>query len=193
MKILLIDNYDSFTFNLLQLLRESGARDIEVRKNDEITPEAAASFDAFVLSPGPGLPGSAGYTNRIIREYAATKRIFGVCLGMQSIAVVFGGSLYQPGEILHGEMAEIAPAQPVDQCFRGIEHGFDAGLYHSWAVEQETLPDRIRASQLWMKRGVIMGLKHVEFKICGVQFHPESIMTPGKDTLNGIRNWLDDL
>ncbi|MBK6345032.1 MAG: aminodeoxychorismate/anthranilate synthase component II [Bacteroidales bacterium] len=188
MKILLIDNYDSFTFNLLQLLRESGARDIEVRKNDEITPEAAASFDAFVLSPGPGLPGSAGYTNRIIREYAATKRIFGVCLGMQSIAVVFGGSLYQPGEILHGETAEIAPLLPVDQCFRGLEHGFGAGLYHSWAVNTSDLPPHLRITAI-DKRGVIMGLRHRDYNVCGVQFHPESIMTPEGHLI--IRNWLD--
>jgi anthranilate synthase component 2 len=188
MKILLIDNHDSFTFNLLQLLREAGARDIEVKKNDGITLEAATSFDAFVLSPGPGLPGSAGITCDLIRAYASSKRIFGVCLGMQSIAEVFGGSLYQPGEILHGEIAGITPLEPIDQCFRGIEQGFVAGLYHSWAVNRATLPESLRITAI-DERGVIMGLSHRTYDITGVQFHPESIMTPEGHLI--IRNWLD--
>ncbi|MBK6344331.1 MAG: aminodeoxychorismate/anthranilate synthase component II [Bacteroidales bacterium] len=187
MKILLIDNYDSFTFNLLQLFREAGADDIHVKMNDEISLPDALVYDAFVISPGPGLPSEAGITCDLIRKYSESKRIFGVCLGMQAIADVFGGKLFQPGEIMHGEMVRVSPAQPVDSLFTGIETGFDAGLYHSWAVEKETLPDGLRITAV-DDRGVIMGLKHVEFKISGVQFHPESIMTPMGRKL--IENWL---
>ncbi|MFH1119997.1 MAG: aminodeoxychorismate/anthranilate synthase component II [Bacteroidota bacterium] len=189
MKILLIDNFDSFTFNLLQLLKEGGAADVEVRKNNEIALETVAAYDAIVISPGPGLPGSAGITCGLIRQYAVTKRIFGVCLGMQSIAQVFGGSLYQPGGILHGEVAGIEPIMPVDKCFRGLEQGFEAGLYHSWAVNRESLPDSLRITAL-DERGVIMGLRHIDFDVCGVQFHPESIMTPSGRQI--IENWLDN-
>ncbi|MHC1776487.1 MAG: aminodeoxychorismate/anthranilate synthase component II [Lentimicrobium sp.] len=188
MKILLIDNYDSFTFNLLQLLRESGSVDVRVAKNDEIGLQEAALFDAFIISPGPGLPSEAGITCELIRNYAGIKRIFGVCLGLQAIAEVFGGRLYQPGEILHGEMVRIWPVEPVSGVFSGMEQGFEAGLYHSWAVDKETLPASLRITALDEKRGVIMGLSHNEFDICGVQFHPESIMTPMGEKI--IRNWL---
>ena len=187
MKILLIDNYDSFTFNLLQLLQEAGANEVRVAKNDEISVTDAADYDALVLSPGPGLPSYAGITCELIRSYAGKKRIFGVCLGLQAIAEVFGGHLYQPGEIMHGEMVRIQPVECVNRIFSGLEHGFEAGLYHSWAVQRETLPASLRITAL-DGRGVIMGLCHNEFDISGVQFHPESIMTPMGEKI--IRNWL---
>lgn len=189
MKILLIDNYDSFTFNLLQLFREAGADDIHVQKNDMTGLSELMVYDAFVISPGPGLPSEAGITCDLIRRYAESKRIFGVCLGMQAIAEVFGGKLFQPGEIMHGEIIKVKPVIPVDLCFKGFYQGFEAGLYHSWAVEKETLPDDLRITAV-DERGVIMGLTHVEFKVSGVQFHPESIMTPMGRKL--IENWLQD-
>jgi anthranilate synthase component II len=188
MRILLIDNYDSFTFNLLQLLQEAGAVDVKVVKNDQIKIQEAAVFDAFVISPGPGLPSEAGITYELIRSYAGKKRIFGVCLGLQAIAEVFGGRLYQPGEILHGETVRIQPVEPVSTIFSGMENGFEAGLYHSWAVQRETLPASLRITAL-DERGVIMGLCHNEFDISGVQFHPESIMTSNGEQM--MRNWLD--
>ncbi len=137
--------------------------------------------------PGPGLPSEAGITCELIRHFAGKKRIFGVCLGLQAIAEVFGGRLYQPGEIMHGEMVRIQPVKPVSNVFSGLEQGFEAGLYHSWAVQRETLPARLRITAT-DDRGVIMGLSHNEFDICGVQFHPESIMTPMGEKI--IRNWL---
>lgn len=187
MKILLIDNYDSFTYNLVQLLCEAGAVDLTVVKNDQIEMAAVSDFDAIVISPGPGLPVEAGITCELIRKYSGTKRILGVCLGMQAMAEVFGGILYQPGDILHGEMAIVSPVEPVVPLFSGLGQKFEAGLYHSWAVEKETLPDCLHITAV-DERGVIMGLTHLEFDICGVQFHPESIMTLMGRKL--IENWL---
>jgi anthranilate synthase component II len=187
MKILLIDNYDSFTFNLMQLLHEAGAADIQVKKNNKIKLQEAAMFDAIVISPGPGLPVEAGITCELIRRYSGTKRILGVCLGMQAMAEVFGGILYQPGDILHGEMATVSPVEPLASLFSGLGQSFEAGLYHSWAVDKETLPDCLRITAV-DGRGVIMGLSHTEFNVCGVQFHPESIMTPMGKKL--MENWL---
>jgi anthranilate synthase component 2 len=187
MKILLIDNYDSFTFNLLQLLHEAGAVDIQVVKNNRIKLQKAAMFDAIVISPGPGLPAEAGITCDLIRKYSETKKILGVCLGMQAIAEVFGGVLYQPGDILHGEMAIVSPVAPVAPLFYGLGQSFEAGLYHSWAVEKETLPNCLRITAV-DGRGVIMGLAHAELDVFGVQFHPESIMTPMGRKI--IENWL---
>jgi anthranilate synthase component II len=187
MKILLIDNYDSFTFNLLQLFREAGADDIQVRRNDMIGLAETMVYDAFVISPGPGLPSDAGITCDLIQKYADSKRIFGVCLGMQAIAEVFGGKLFQPGEIMHGEMIRISPVHPVISLFSGLEQGFEAGLYHSWAVQKELLPEDINITAV-DDRGVIMGVSSKTKDVCGVQFHPESIMTPmGKKI---IENWL---
>lgn len=187
MKILLIDNYDSFTYNLVQLLCEAGAGDLKVVKNDQIDLATVSDYDAIVISPGPGLPVEAGVTCELIRKYSGTKRIMGVCLGMQAMAEVYGGILYQPGDILHGEMVLVSPVEPVVPLFSGLGQKFEAGLYHSWAVEKETLPDCLRITAL-DERDVIMGLMHVEFDICGVQFHPESIMTPMGRKL--MENWL---
>jgi len=187
MKILLLDNYDSFTFNLLQLLREAGVKDLTIVKNDQLSLEAAEKYDAFVISPGPGLPIDSGITCELIRRYAGEKKILGVCLGMQAIAEVFGGKLVQPGHVLHGETVQVEPSIPLDPLFSEMESGFDAGLYHSWAVEEKSLPDCLQLTAQ-DSRGVIMALRHKEFDICGVQFHPESIMTPMGGKMIG--NWL---
>lgn len=188
MKILLLDNYDSFTFNLRQLLYEAGSQHLTVIQNDRIGVDEAAEYDAFVISPGPGLPAEAGITSKLIKHYAGKKRILGVCLGMQAIAEAFGGFLYQPGDILHGEAVDVKPAEPIDVLFQGLEHGFKAGLYHSWAVDANSLPACLQPTA-FDSRGVIMALRHREFDICGVQFHPESVMTPGGAQM--LSNWLD--
>lgn len=187
MRVLLLDNYDSFTYNLVQLLRESGVADLDVVCNDHLTITGAGVYDAVVISPGPGLPHESGITSQLIRTWAGRIRIFGVCLGMQAIAEVFGARLYQPPEIMHGEMIRVMPAYPVDPLFAGLEQGFDAGLYHSWAVEEAGLPAGLRITAR-DRRGVIMGLAHEAFDVCGVQFHPESIMTPSGRMV--IENWL---
>ncbi|PKP03186.1 MAG: aminodeoxychorismate/anthranilate synthase component II [Bacteroidetes bacterium HGW-Bacteroidetes-9] len=189
MKILLLDNYDSFTFNLVQLLCEAGAVDLTVVKNNQLKLNEAGKYDAFVISPGPGLPSDAGITCDLIREFSGKKRILGVCLGMQAIAEVFGGVLKQPGEIMHGETIHVEPVKPLDSIFYGMDAGFEAGLYHSWAVDEDNLPQCIKVTAR-DSRGVIMALRHRQFDTFGVQFHPESIMTPhGRDL---IANWLKE-
>ena len=186
MKILLLDNYDSFTWNLVQLLHEAGATAIEVIKNDRDASAAAEAADAIVISPGPGLPSEAGNTCILIREWAGRKKMLGVCLGMQAMAEVFGGKLFQPGNILHGETVKVTPLLPADPLFAGLETGFEAGLYHSWAVAAP-LPACLRITST-DSRGVIMSLRHNDFDLCGVQFHPESVMTP--EGLRMMKNWL---
>ncbi len=187
MNILLIDNYDSFTFNLLQLLHEAGAGKVKVMKNDEAIVDAAMTADAVVISPGPGLPGQAGQTLELIRTFGGSKRILGVCLGLQAIAEAYGGKLFHTGEILHGEKTLVMPEAPFHPIFKGMQHGFEAGLYHSWAVQKEGLPEMLRITAT-DSRGVIMGLCHRDYDVCGVQFHPESIMTPMGEEM--MRNWL---
>jgi anthranilate synthase component 2 len=189
MKILLLDNYDSFTFNLLQLLREAGAERIEVITNDKITIKEASVYDAIVISPGPGLPEEAGITCQLIKELGSSHKILGICLGMQAIARVYGGILYQPGLILHGETISVFPLQPVDILFEGLKSEFEAGLYHSWAVDKNQLPGNLEITA-FDSRNVPMALRHREFDLRGVQFHPESIMTP--DGRQMISNWLQE-
>lgn len=188
MKVLLLDNYDSFTYNLRQLLEEAGAEEVVIRRNDD--PEADfMEYEAIVLSPGPGLPAEAGILTDLIRRAGPEKKILGVCLGMQAIAEVFGGRLFQPGQILHGETAFVIPSEPFDILFKGIEKGFEAGLYHSWAVEDiHESSDLIVTS--FDKRGIPMSLRHKQYNICGVQFHPESVMTPEGKRI--IKNWLEN-
>ena len=188
MNTLLIDNYDSFTYNLVQLLKEAGVGQLSLVRNDSIEPEALHGFDRIVISPGPGLPSEAGITCELIRRFAGRKKIFGVCLGLQAIVEAFGGKLYQPGEILHGESAAIKLQLPVDPIFTGLEEGFDAGLYHSWAADPDNFPDCLRVTAR-DSRGIIMAVRHKEYDICGVQFHPESIMTPQGMII--VKNWLE--
>ena len=187
MNILLLDNYDSFTFNLLQLLSEAGASKVSVIRNDESVMDAAMAADAVVISPGPGLPRQAGKIMELISALGSSKRILGVCLGLQAIAEVYGGQLFHTGEILHGEKALVQPEAPFHPVFAGMENGFEAGLYHSWAVQKAGLPEVLRITAT-DGRGVIMGLCHRNYDVCGVQFHPESIMTPMGERM--MRNWL---
>ena len=187
MRIFLLDNHDSFTYNLVQMLHEAGASEVEVRKNDACTPTAADNFDAIVISPGPGLPHQAGIACELIRTFSTSKRILGVCLGHQAIATVFGGKLFQPGQILHGEAVQVTQAGQNQPLFAGISQPFQAGLYHSWAVDAASLPPCLQVTAT-DSRGIIMAMSHDEFDIHGVQFHPESIMTPQGHRL--LSNWI---
>ena len=159
----------------------------DVVQNDTIFVKKAAEYDGIIVSPGPGVPKDAGNLCEIIRELGKTKKILGICLGMQAIAEVYGGCLYQPGHILHGETAQIQPTFPTDKLFAGLENGFDAGLYHSWAVDKKKLPDELEITA-FDERGVPMALRHRKYDVCGVQFHPESFLTPSG--LSIILNWL---
>lgn len=186
MKTLLFDNYDSFTYNLLHILKELGA-DVEVHRNDRIALEEIERFDKILLSPGPGIPEEAGILLPLIKRYAPTKSILGVCLGEQAIAEAFGGRLINLTDVHHGVCSDIR-VKIKDPLFEGLTPGFSAGRYHSWVVSKEDFPDCLEITAEDMK-GQIMALRHKEYNVRGIQFHPESILTPkGK---NIIQNWIN--
>lgn len=188
MNILVVDNYDSFTFNLVHLLHECGY-DPVVWRNDKFKLEDVAFFDKIVLSPGPGIPSEAGLLLDVIRTYASQKSILGVCLGVQAIAEVFGGSLYNLSYPVHGRATEMQILDKEDQLFRGLPETLKIGRYHSWAVSRESLPEELVVTAKDTD-GVIMALRHTRYDVRGVQFHPESVLTEhGKEM---IRNWLEN-
>jgi len=176
MKILLVDNYDSFTYNLLHLLKEEGATDITVCRNDEIDLDQVVIYDKIVLSPGPGIPSEAGLLIPLIKRYAATKQILGVCLGHQAIAEAFGSKLENLTAVYHGVQTPIHTTVP-DSLFKGMTNPFPAGRYHSWIVSREDFPTCL-AVTAESEEQQIMALRHKEYAVRGIQFHPESILTP---------------
>ncbi|MFI5495401.1 aminodeoxychorismate/anthranilate synthase component II [Actinoplanes sp. NPDC051859] len=186
MRILVIDNYDSFVFNIVQYLGQLGA-DCEVRRNDEISVADVGDFGAagVLLSPGPGTPERAGITMDVIREYAGKLPLFGVCLGHQAIGAAFGATVTRAPELLHGKTSLVRHkgAGVLD----GLPDPFTATRYHSLAVVPETLPDELEATG-WTESGVVMAMRHRSLPIEGVQFHPESVLTEGGHTM--LANWL---
>ncbi len=187
MKILLLDNYDSFTYNLVQYFRTIDGVEVEVFRNDQITLEAVAAYDAVVLSPGPGLPKDAGIMLALIKKYSASKPILGICLGEQAIAEAFGGALYNLERVYHGIETEVKVTKEKEPIFNSLGESFLAGRYHSWAVSKTDFPDclEITAED---EQGVIMALRHKEYEVSGLQFHPESIMT--EKGMKMIENWV---
>ena len=186
MKILLFDNYDSFTYNLLHILKEFGA-DVEVFRNDKITLDEVDRFDKIVLSPGPGIPEEAGILLPLIRRYAPTKSILGVCLGEQAIGEAFGAKLINLTDVHHGVSSDIRILAD-DPLFDGLDRTLRVGRYHSWVVSKEDLPDCLEIIAEDTEEGQIMGLRHKTYNVRGIQFHPESVLTPrGKEI---IKNWL---
>lgn len=185
MRILLLDNYDSFTWNLHHLLEPHAA--VDVMLNDRITVDQAAAYDRIVISPGPGLPNEAGITMELIRRLRTTHPILGVCLGMQAIAEVYGGRLFNLGMVKHGVAEPCIVQEPCDPLFTGLPVRFEVGLYHSWAAEEGTLPPDLRVTAR-NEDGVIMALRSTVDDVCGVQFHPESILTPMGAAI--ITNWV---
>ena len=184
--ILLLDNYDSFTWNLRQYLAEFSEEEVVVLRNDEITIEEASGFSRFVLSPGPGIPSEAGILLPLIREYASIKPMLGVCLGHQAIAEAFGGKLRQLDHVLHGVVRNVDLVQH-DPLFEAIPDHFPAGRYHSWVPDEDTFPADLKVLATG-EEGSIMALKHHFYPVYGVQYHPESVMTPSGKQL--IANWL---
>lgn len=185
MKILVIDNYDSFTYNLVQYIREIVPYPVDVFRNDAIPLSEVELYDIVVLSPGPGVPSQSGITPAVIRDYHQTKSILGVCLGHQAIGEVFGGTLHNLDRVFHGVATEIRITEP-DILFEGLPNPFAAGRYHSWIVEKDNLPTclEITAED---HTNTIMALRHKEYNVRGVQFHPESILTPdGKKILKNF-------
>src|ERR687884_2070964 len=184
--LLVIDNYDSFTYNLVQYLGELGER-VEVRRNDRVTVQEIESElrpERIVISPGPGTPDTAGITLEVIKRFAGKVPLLGVCLGHQAIGQAFGGRVVRAPELMHGKASEIC--HDGRTIFEGLEYRFKAGRYHSLVVERESLPECLEVSAT-TPDGVIMGLRHRELKIEGVQFHPESILTTdGKRLLSNF-------
>lgn len=186
MKILVIDNYDSFTFNLVHLLNECG-EDPVVWRNDKFKLEDVEEFDKILLSPGPGVPSEAGLLLEVIKTYAPSKSIMGVCLGVQAIAEVFGGSLYNLSYPVHGRATAMQVLDKEEKLFRDLPQTFNIGRYHSWAVSNDGLPDELTVTAK-DGEGVIMALRHKQYDVRGVQFHPESVLTENGKQM--IANWL---
>jgi anthranilate synthase component II len=189
MKILVIDNYDSFTYNLVHAIKKITGLPVDVRRNDELTLDIPAQYDKIVLSPGPGIPSEAGLLLDIIRKYASTKSILGVCLGHQAIGEVFGGNLLNMNEVLHGIATPVQVVSRNTCLFNKIGDIFDAGRYHSWIVNTKDLPDCFEITSIDQK-GLIMSMRHKKYNVEGVQFHPESVLTPIGEQI--IRNWLEN-
>ena len=185
-KILVIDNYDSFTYNLVHYLQDLGC-EVTVKRNDKLTLEEAGKFDKILLSPGPGIPDEAGLLKSIIKEYGSSKSILGICLGQQAIAEVYGGSIENLNKVYHGVSTSIKRINQDDVLYKDIPTELEVGRYHSWVVSKE-IP-KVLISTSIDENGEIMSLRHVEHDVRAVQYHPESILTPeGKKML---KNWVE--
>lgn len=187
MKILVFDNYDSFTYNLVHLVEKITGEAVDVFRNDQLPLEQVAQYDKIILSPGPGVPSEAGLLLPLLREYASTKSILGVCLGHQAIAENFGATLLNLPEVYHGIPTEIFIGENAGTLLKNIPSPFRAGRYHSWVIDEKTLPQELEVTARDAS-GNIMGVQHRTLDVAGVQFHPESIMTQYGETL--LRNFL---
>lgn len=189
MKILVLDNYDSFTYNLVHILRELGyGEQMDVYRNDKISLEDVGKYDKILLSPGPGIPEEAGIMMDVIKTYAPKKSILGVCLGHQGIAEAFQAKLYNMPTVLHGYADKVKLEDAEEYLFREIPQEFNVCRYHSWAVEADSVNKDVLIVTARDPKGEVMGLRHHEYDVHGVQFHPESILTEyGKQILE---NWL---
>jgi anthranilate synthase component II len=187
MRLLIVDNHDSFTYNLVQIVERAGCRDLVVVENDRADCDAEA-FDKVIFSPGPGVPSEeAGMMKGILAKHAASKGILGVCLGHQAIAEFFGARLVNLSRAYHGVKARVAVVDPADRLFAGLPGTFDGGLYHSWAVSDAGFPACLRVTAI-SDEGTVMGLSHRVYGVKGLQFHPESILTEYGAAIIG--NWL---
>ena len=192
MKILVFDNYDSFTYNLVHLIEKIIHEKVDVFRNDQIALEDVKKYDKIILSPGPGLPVEAGLLLPLIKEYASTKSILGVCLGHQAIGEVFGGKLENLTTVYHGVATEMQKVNAErltvsSELFNGLPEPFLAGRYHSWIISKENFPDELEITAE-DENGFIMALQHKTYDVQGVQFHPESVLTPDGEII--MRNWL---
>ena len=185
-KILVIDNYDSFTYNLVHYLEDLDC-EVTVKRNDKLLIEEVEAFDKIVLSPGPGIPDEAGLLKEIIETYGPTKSILGVCLGQQAIGEVFGGSLENLDNVYHGVATNVTQSVDDELLFNGLDKTFEVGRYHSWVVSND-LPDSLEATS-FDENGQIMSLRHKIYDVKGVQYHPESVLTPNGKTI--LKNWVN--
>ncbi len=187
-KILILDNYDSFTYNLVHYVEANPNYEVDVYRNDEISLEEVDKYDTIILSPGPGLPKDAGIMNELIKKYAPTKKILGVCLGMQAIGEVFGGTLVNLNNVFHGVATPIEVIDKKDLLFKDLPCSFNIGRYHSWVIANNGFPEELKITSIEENKQ-IMSLKHLDYKVYGVQFHPESILTEhGKEMITNFLN-----
>jgi anthranilate synthase component 2 len=185
-KIVVIDNYDSFVYNLVHYLEDLEC-EVTVYRNDQFDIDEIANFDKILLSPGPGVPEEAGLLKEVIRKYGATKSILGVCLGQQAIGEVYGGTLSNLDKVYHGIATTIKTVVTDELLFEGLGDEFEVGRYHSWVVDA-TLPDVLEATS-FDENGQVMSLRHKTFDVRGVQFHPESVLTPNGKKM--LENWVN--
>ena len=188
MKILLLDNHDSFTFNLVELLRNNGKVSFNVVKSDELRISAVQPYDKIIFSPGPGLPEEQPAMFDILTEYGHKKPILGICFGLQAIAIFYGGELFNLTKVVHGQPRNLNIIRQDHYIFKEIPQGSIVGLYHSWTVSEASLPPRLNIIAR-SEEGFIMGLAHTEFDVCGLQFHPESIITGSGQKM--MDNWIE--
>ncbi len=188
MRILVFDNYDSFTYNLVHLVKQLGYMNVEVHRNDKISIESIDQYDKILLSPGPGIPSESGILVDLIKVYAPTKSILGVCLGLQAIGEAFGGNLVNLSNVYHGVALE-AEIMENDVLFQSLPKKIQVGRYHSWALSRDNFPDCLTITAI-DEEGTIMALSHKEYDVRAVQFHPESVLTPCGETI--IKNWLEN-
>lgn len=186
MKLLVFDNYDSFTYNLVHLVEKITHVKVDVYRNDKIALEKVAGYDKIILSPGPGIPREAGALLSLIKEYAATKSILGVCLGHQAIGEAFGASLVNLSTVYHGIATPIT-IEKKTALFKDLPDEIEVGRYHSWVVDEKDFPEALTITAR-DKNGLIMALQHKRYDVQGVQFHPESVLTPDGETI--LKNWL---
>jgi len=191
MKILVFDNYDSFTYNLVHLVKKIDTSQVDVYRNDEIPMDKVKDYDKIILSPGPGVPAEAGQLLTLIKEYASTKSILGVCLGHQAIGEAFGAKLINLKQVYHGVATPIRIREEKlmhgKSLFSNLPQEITVGRYHSWVISNDAFPDELEVTAT-DENGYIMALHHKHLDIQGVQFHPESVLTPDGETI--IRNWL---
>ncbi|HEY5969916.1 MAG TPA: aminodeoxychorismate/anthranilate synthase component II [Chitinophagaceae bacterium] len=191
MKILVFDNYDSFTYNLVHLVEKITHEKVDVYRNDQIPMEKVKEYDKIILSPGPGIPEEAGLLLSLIKEYASSKSILGVCLGHQAIGQAFGGELINLSSVFHGVATKIGVRSQESGVgsvlFNGLPNELEVGRYHSWVVSKENFPEELEITAE-DESGMIMGLQHKTYDVQGVQFHPESVLTPMGEEI--MKNWL---
>lgn len=184
--VLVIDNYDSFTYNLVHYLEDLECK-VKVVRNDKLSLDDVEPFDKIVLSPGPGIPDEAGLLKDIIKRYAPSKSILGVCLGQQAIGEVFGGSLINLRDVYHGVSTKVTITVPDEPLFNGLDKEIEVGRYHSWVVHPD-LPEDLEATS-FDENGQVMSLRHKIYDVKGVQYHPESVLTPHGKLI--LKNWIN--
>lgn len=190
MKILVFDNYDSFTYNLVHLVEKILHQKVDVYRNDQVSLDKVNEYDKIILSPGPGLPEEAGLLLPLIRQYATSKSILGVCLGHQAIAEAFGGRLVNLSTVYHGVSGPVnlyKDMEPEPALFTGLPAAIEVGRYHSWIVSDDDFPEQLEVTAR-DENNYIMALQHRQYDVQGVQFHPESVLTPDGEKI--MRNWL---